>query len=490
MQTSTSCNTSSLSVYIPTTANPWNAEKVNHIYRRLHFGASKPEIDAALTLTPETFIDNLVNGALAIQPTAAPSWANLSYQDFMNMGLDPDEQIQNNHNELRLQTFNELLTLGLRGRLFLFWSNHFVTELDQYYCSNYLFKYYNLLQTHSMGNFEDFVRAIGTNEAMLIYLNGFENRANSPNENYARELYELFTLGENNGYTQNDIVETAKALTGYNHISDFCEDINFIPAGQPNSTFNDSIKTIFNQTGNWGYDDVITLLFQEKGSLIANFICKKLYSYFVSPTVNDTIVSEMASSFILDWNIANVLRTLFKSEHFFDTITLGSQIKSPYDLSLNYIKVTNFTISEDFKGSLIYLNGVAGQIMFNPVDVAGWQGNHDWINTSTLTGRWEYMEWMVWQTWNDNPEELRAFAIEASGDSNDPYVVAKSIIDRFVPKELHTAADYDIATDVFKYTIPQNYYDDGSWNLYWGEAPFQVVLLLIHILKMPEFQIK
>lgn len=480
-----SCNTSSLSAYIPSTNNPWNAEKINHLYRRLHYGASNAEIAAALSQSPEQLIDQIIDEALATPPMTPPSWATLSYQGYIDAGLDPDEEIPMNHEEMRLAFFNAMYEQGLKGRLTLFWSNHFVTELETYYCSNYLFDYYQLLQTHAIGNFQDFVRAIGINEAMLVYLNGYENTANSPNENYARELYELFSLGVNNGYTQTDIVETAKALTGYNYATGFCEAISFFP-----NTFNAASKTIFGQTGNWGYNDVIDILFQERSNEIAEFICKKLYAYFVSPEINTTIVSELAGVFVQDFNIANVLRTLFKSEHFFDETAIGTQIKSPFDLSLNFLKVANFTLDETLKPALIYLSGIAGQELFNPVDVAGWQGNHDWINSSTLTGRWEIMQYMVVQFWNTNFEELRSFAIETSNNSLDPFVVTKSIIDRFIPKALHTTTDYDIATDIFKYNIPQNYYDDQLWNLYTSEAPFQVALLLLHIVKMPEFQLK
>ncbi|WGD35560.1 DUF1800 domain-containing protein [Olleya sp. YS] len=490
MEQMTSCNTSSLSVYTPNTSNPWNAQKVSHVYRRLGYGATKTQIDAALTQTPSAFIDNLVDAAIAVAPTPAPSWANMSYNDFMNAGLDPDEQIQNAHYEWRLNAFDNLLDHGLKGRMTLFWSNHFVTELDAYYCSSYLYEYYNILQTHALGNFEQFVRDIGLSNAMLVYLNGYQNQSynndeNSINENYARELYELFTLGLNNGYTQQDIVETSKALTGWNHATGFCENITFNSV-----SFYSGNKTIFNQTDNFDYQGVITNLFAQRSTEIANFICEKLYKYFVSPTVNNTVVSAMAATFVTDFNIANVLRILFKSEHFFDETVFGTQIKSPYDLSHNFLKTIGITITTEYKEGIFYLNGIAGQDIFQPVDVAGWQGDHDWINSSTLTGRWQTIEYLVWFMWNNNQELLRNFAIESSGNSNDPYVVAKSMIDRFVPKELHSITDYDIATDVFKHDVPQNYYDDGYWDLTWGSVPYQVVLLLLHLIKMPEFQLK
>jgi uncharacterized protein (DUF1800 family) len=113
---------------------------------------------------------------------------------------------------------------------------------------------------------------------MLLMLNGFENTNNNPNENYARELFELFSLGENNGYTQQDIEETSRALTGYNHWDDYGGAIYF-----DESTYDNTLKTILGLTGNWGYDDVIDILFQQREDLIATFICEKLYRYFVSP---------------------------------------------------------------------------------------------------------------------------------------------------------------------------------------------------------------
>lgn len=491
METLTSCNTSSLNVYVPSIENPWNAQKANHVFRRLGYGANTTEISTVLAQTPADFIDSLVDAAVNMPLSPEPAWAYMTRQDYIDAGLNYGDETQNNQYEWRMQILNDLLTNGLRDRLTLFWSNHFVTDLDVYYCSHFLFQYHKILQENALGNFENFVRQIGISGAMLLYLNGFENSSYSPNENYARELYELFTLGENNGYSQTDIVETAKALTGYNHWDGtWCNNINFIEAGQPGSTFNDTVKTIFGQTGNWAYNDVIDILFQEKAPLIANHICTKLYKYFVSPTVNESIVSELATSFQTDFSIANVLRTLFKSEHFFDENSIGTQIKSPYDLTHNYIKTTGFSLDLEHKEGIFYLNSVAGQEIFKPVDVAGWQGDHDWINSSTLTGRWQIIQYLIWHTWNDFNEEFRTFAIDSSNNSNDPYVITKSIIDRFVPKELHTVTDYDVATDIFKYNIPQNYYDDQSWNLYWDQVPYQVVLLLLHIIQMPEFQLK
>ena len=485
MSVLTSCITSSLQPYAPSAESPWNESRVRHAFRRIGYDANPSMIANALAQSPSNFIDQLVDDAVNASAWPEPAWSTLTLADYENMGLDFDEATRANHYELRTEVMDQMLNKGLKGRMILFWSNHFVTRLEDYYASNHLYEYFSVIESNSLGNFQNFVNKIGTTSAMLIFLNGYENTANSPNENYARELYELFTLGVDNGYTQTDIVETAKALTGYNNTTHWTAPIGFNP-----NAFNTSDKTIFGQVGNWGYDDVINILFQERAPLIAEFICRKLYTYFVSATVNEDIVSEMATIFVQDFNIANVLRTLFKSEHFFDANTIGTLLKSPYDMTMAYLNITGFSIKEDYFEAMLWFNGVIGQDMFDPVDVAGWQGNRDWINSSTLGGRWLITEWTVWHTWNNYKEELRTFALEASGNSNDPYIVTKKIIERFVPLQLFTIEDYQTAADIFKFNVPQNYYDNGQWNLQWESAPYQVVLLLIHLAKLPEYQLK
>ncbi|MBC2843695.1 DUF1800 domain-containing protein [Winogradskyella flava] len=481
----TTCITSSLQPYIPTSQDPWNEARIRHAYRRIGYDANLTMISSAMSMSPNDFIDQLVDESLNAPNWPEPTWANFTNDDYANLGFDFNEETQNNHQEVVLEVMDQMQTVGLKGRLLMFWSNHFVTRLEDYYTSNHLYEYYSVIENNMLGNFENFVREIGTTSAMLVYLNGYENTNLSPNENYARELYELFTLGVDNGYTQQDIVETAKALTGYNHRENWTYPIYFDA-----STFDDSEKTIFNQTGNWDYDDVINILFQEKASLIAEHICRKLYAYFVSATINEDIVTEMANLFIQDFNISNILRVLFKSEHFFDAKTIGILIKSPYDMFMSYLKVTGFSIQPDYLEAFPWFNTTLGQRMFQPVDVAGWQGDRDWINSSTLTGRWRILQWIIWHTWDNFQEELRYFAIESSNNSNDPYAVAKSIIDRFMPLELFTESDYQDATDVLKHNLPENYYENGIWNLQYQSAPYQVLLLIRHLIKIPEFQLK
>ncbi|MCB0755931.1 MAG: DUF1800 domain-containing protein [Flavobacteriales bacterium] len=476
------CDLDGIAAYTPSQAKPWNEERVKHLYRRLGFGADLATQQAALGMDPLVLVDSLVDAAVNLPPTTTPAWGNWDVSDYSNIGVEGPNQVL----EWYAQFVNDMLDNGLRDKLTLFWSNHFVTELDVYQCPSYMFQYYNMLQTHALGNFKDFVHAVGISNAMIVYLNSYENTSISPNENYARELYELFTLGENNGYTQNDIVETAKALTGYNGFTEICAPITFNSAFHSNDN-----KTIFGQTGNWGYDDVIDILFTEREGIVANFICTKLYKYFVSPVVDQSIVDALALTFLMNnYEIAPVLRQLFKSEHFFDEDVIGVKIKSPMEMMVGFIKEGGFAYDETVINGTQYYGGLLGQQLFNPTDVAGWQGNHEWINTSTITGRWLIIDYFCQYSYTLSSEQFRTFATDlVGGPTTNADLVAQKIIDHFLPRGLETQAEYDQAIAVFKDVYPSNYYTLGLWNTSVEFMPYQALLLLLHISHLPEFQL-
>ena len=351
-----SCNESTLTPYIDSGENPWNTIKIKHAYRRLGFGTSQNNIDNTLELSPDECIENIVNEAINKPPTSTPFWADYAFSDFTNFEEENTQYVEG----WKTQTVNDLINENLRGRLTFFWMNHFVAGLDSYYYAPYLFQYYNISQTYAIGNLKTFVKEIGACSAMLIYLNGFQNTNTEPNENYARELYELFTLGEGNGYTETDITETAKALTGYNHWAEYGAPIYF-----DEMTWVDGDKTIFGQTGNWKHDDVIDVLFQERPTEIATFICSKLYRYFVSHEIDsivfETIINPLAQTLVdNDFELAPMLNQLFKSEHFFDERALGVIIKSPYDITIQFIKESTFFYNDELINSLIYFTGLFG----------------------------------------------------------------------------------------------------------------------------------
>ena len=496
------CNTSSLAPY----TTPLDVQRAQHLYRRLGFSASVQTIDQATGQTAGALVDSLISQAQNMPLLAAPLWADWNNSNYPEDDEQRGQIIRSQQEEYKLAYTNSLLENNLRDRLSFFWSNHFVTELDVYNCNSFLYYYINCLQRNAIGNFKTFVSEIGLTSAMLYYLDGVYNNGDNPNENYARELYELFTLGEGNGYTEQDIIETAKALSGYVERGELgCEQVVFDA-----SKFNTGNKTIFGRTGNWGYDDVIDILFEERANEIGYFICKKLYEFFVHPDSTDeannakTIIDGLTTTFIgNNFELAPVLGQLFKSQHFFDDEAIGVIIKSPFDLYLNFIKETSFSHNATTIGSAINYSEMLGQDLFDPFDVAGWQRNRDWINTNFMIGRWLTMETIIDGFYQENSEQFRAFAMDAvgSGNSNtsNPQIVVQAIVDKITPKGLFTQQDFDNAMSSFLIEdVPEEYYSpdfypggDSTWVLsMWPSVPLQVQLLLRHLSRQPEFQLK
>ena len=496
------CNTSSLAPY----STPLDGQRAQHLYRRLGFSASVQTINQATGQTAGNLVDSLILEAQNMPPLAAPTWADWNNSNYPEDDDQRGQLMRSQQEEFKLAYTNSLLDNNLRDRLSFFWSNHFVTELDVYNCNSFLYHYINCLQRNAIGNFKTFVSEIGLTSAMLYYLDGVYNNGNNPNENYARELYELFTLGEGNGYTEQDIIETAKALSGYVERGELgCEQVVFDA-----SKFNSESKTIFGRTGNWGYNDVIDILFEERANEIGYFICKKLYEFFVHPDATDeannakTIIDGLTATFISsDFDLTPVLRQLFKSQHFFDDEAIGVIIKSPFDLYLNITKETGFEYDNTTIGSAINYSGMLGQDLFDPFDVAGWQRNRDWINTNFMIGRWLTMEAIVDGFYQDNPEQFRTFAMDAVGPANsntsNPEIVVRAIVDKITPKGLFTQQDFDNAMSAFKIEdVPEDYYGpdyipggQSLWILSVSqEVPSQVHLLIRHLTRQPEFQLK
>lgn len=471
--------------YLPSRKNPWNAEQINLVYRRLGFGCSLSDINLYLNSSPEILIDDIVDGALSMEVTPGPEWDQWDNKQFNNSGKNKDYY----HTLWQKQAFKDIANNGFRERLALFWSNHFVIEYKDVNQPAYLYQYYALIQSHALGNFKTFVSEMGLAPAMLRYLNGYENKKNSPNENYARELYELFTLGEGNGYTHEDITETARALTGYNRFKTYLGVIEF-----NENTFDNGNKTIFGREGKWGYDEVIDILFEEKKDLIAEFICTKIYRYFVSPDPDSSIISSMATTLKEEaFELVPVLKQLFNSEHFYDSININVIIKSPIDLMSGLHHSLSFQYQDNVDLELNLRNKCRdmGQEIFSPVDVAGWQGNHDWINPETLPKRWEFADYLLIKYWQKNKNQFKTFiqALVGSEETDLRAIVTQLKDFMFCPCEIKEEEMTD-SINTFMGEVPESYFEDGTWSLESNSVSKQVYDLMRFLITLPEFQLK
>lgn len=482
MTTVMNCATGTLVPYIPSDDAPWTKVQVQHFFRRVGFGASPDQLDTALDFTPSELVNHILDQSFNAPLAEAPEWAYWTAQDFADNGIEDPFPLAETWAQDFLQ---HAIDNGPRERLTLFWHDHFATQYDTYSCPSYLYQYFNVLETHAFGDFKQFVTDIGITPAMLIFLNGLENSRFSPNENYARELFELFTLGENNGYTQQDIVEASKALTGYNGWTEFCGPINFLELG-----FDPEDKTIFGQTGPWNYQDLIDILFDQRAVRISQFICGKLYAYYVNPEVNPSIVAEMAQTFRdNNMHIGPVLRQLFASEHFFDPANMSVKIKSPLDIMLSFQRETGFGDFENRLNWMLWAAAQLGEQFADPPSVAGWPADRSWIDSSRLTGRWQAMDGLTYTWAQAEPDLLLNLAKDLTDNSNSPEVIVQAIVDHFITSGLTAENAYENATEIFKWEVPQNYYDAGTWNLDWEYAPYQILLLMQHIFRLPEFQL-
>jgi len=488
MVAANNCATGTLNVYTPNLDKPWNLQRAQHLFRRIGFDTNLTTLQDALEDNPADIVDQVINTSIIQLITTPPEWADWNIGDYYNYETgDLDFGLLYGHlAEWKLTWANEMLnsTKAFREKMALFWSNHFVTEFESYQCTPAMYRYHKLLQQHAVGNFKDFVYDIGLTPAMLFYLNGDTNTAEDSNENYARELLELFTLGRDNGYNQSDIDNISRALTGWS--SNDCVEVEFNEAD-----FDNTSKTFFGQSGNFNYNDVINILFEERADLIAHYICGRIYREFVCDDLNDEIIAGLAQTFRdNDWEIAPVLRQLFKSEHFFDEGFYGVKIKSPIQTVTSFVKQLDLVsyLNDD---SIAYLGELAaylGQNLFDPPNVAGWPGNRAWIDNNTLTTRWQVTNFLGLTAFEEEPEILRQLAKDLTGNSTDPIIVTQAIVDYFLPNGLQTPEAYATATDVFKGDVPDNYFENGWWNLDFEYAPGMVALLIVHLGRQPEFQ--
>ncbi|MFT4604030.1 MAG: hypothetical protein ACI9W4_000749 [Rhodothermales bacterium] len=368
---------------------PLTLADARHALRRCGFGAEPSKATKWVGRTATEFADAMIKEAMALPLPPPPSWADTAVpgedtspnQNFLFLEGNRDWLL-----DYRTKWVGRMATGGLAERMALVWHNHFVTGVEKYVYAAYAYRYLTMLRTHAQGNFKEFVHAVGTDPSMLIYLDGRESVAGSANENYARELLELFTMGSAGpdgtaNYTEKDIREIARALTGW-VVSPTTLTAGFVP-----ERFDSSEKEFFGRKGAFDYDDVIDILFEERGHQIAHFVCRYLYESFVSANLDPEVVSEMATQFVAsNFEIAPVMKTLMASAHFFDPGVRGVKIKSPVDYGLSLF--VDMGITEIANTLLLYRRASElGQELFNPPDVNGWPGHFTWINTTTLPYR-------------------------------------------------------------------------------------------------------
>lgn len=496
---------------------PLTRQSAAHLLRRTGFGASIERINGLVGRSAVEVVDEIIQEALdtATHPVPPePPWAN-EQVPFNGSQEEMDAFIQNNVmwlGELQDEWMTAMIERGLRERMTLFWQNHFVTQYSDYFLAMHAYRYLKLLRQHALGNLKDFVRAVGTDPAMLRYLDGNTNRNLEPNENYARELLELFTMSpkDSNGsdnYTQSDIEEVARALTGW--VIDYVTHQTVFIVGR----FDDGQKTFFGRTGPFGYDDVIDIIFEERGAETAYFICSKLYRDFVYATPDPAIIEELADELIAqNYEIAPVLQKLLQSAHFFDSQVIGAHIKSPVELLAGLPNELEVMPEQEAIGFLKIVAAFLEQRLLDPPNVAGWPGYRSWISTTSLPIRWLVTDFLLFgdggqnivdlvpmaQQFEEATDPLAAFKLPVAladylmavpvenldiGDVTE--VFGGDLVNFPIPDEVQNGPDYarNLAK-IFLAGLP--WYE---WDLEGEQAPILLALFVRFLTQMPEFHL-
>jgi uncharacterized protein (DUF1800 family) len=353
--------------YRPSDQEPWDLKKVGHLYRRTAFGASWSELEAALKAGPEAAVTRLLEGG----PGADEF-------DRSTAERVPSIARANGGAQARAWWLYRMLYTPhpLREKLTLFWHNHFATSDTKVNNAGFMLGQYRLMYRHALGSFRTLLQEMSKDPAMMVWLDTRDSKKGNPNENYARELMELFSLGIGH-YTEKDVREAARAFTGW-EVQGTEPAFN---AGQ----HDDGDKTVLGRTGKWAGADVVRICLEQPST--PSFVAGKLYRFLVSETVPATpgLLAPLAEHFrASDYDFGALVKTVLRSNLFFAQAVYRTRIKSPVDFALGIVRGLEGRIGSTALATT--LEGL-GQNLFHPPTVKGWDGGPAWLNGQTLLFR-------------------------------------------------------------------------------------------------------
>ncbi len=518
-------------------AGPWTRVQAAHLLRRAMFGPTKVQIETAV----QNGLHATMAQLFAPQPMPAPpvnpsntndpnvpvgeTWINAPYLASVNLAGYRNAS-------LRSWMFGLMVNEGvsIREKMTLFWHNHFA--INNINDAKFVYRYITLLRSSALGNFRQLVKDVTIDPAMLRFLNGNQNTRLAPNENYARELMELFTLGKGplagpgdyTHYTEADVIQMARVLTGWRDTG-----FNTVNAAvQVGATFlanqhdtgNKQLSHRFNNVTipNMGaneYAHLVDIIFQKDE--VARFISRKLYRWFVYYTIDDAVeanvIEPMAQVLIANnYNIQPALEALLRSEHFFDAINLGPMIKSPLDFVVGTFKQFSIAYSPQLAryynawNTFIRLCIPMQMEYFNPPDVAGWKAYYQepvyyrtWINAATLAPRVNFTNQLSGNGYvvNTLRHAINVLALpEQVSDPFDPVVLIRELAEWLYPQPLAANQIEYLKTILlpglpdFVWTNEWNAYSSNPGNATARQAVESKLRNLIRaMLSMPEYHL-
>jgi uncharacterized protein (DUF1800 family) len=362
-----------------------SVDDAKHLALRTSFAANPSLMNALLPLSREEAVDYVLN-QVEPHPVEPPDFlfnreppvdrSNFSAEDKELYNQQKSDQIY----KLRMYWIEDMIKTKnpFVEEMVIFWSNHFTTSLEKPNDPIIAFQKKSILDYHALGRYDWLLKSIMQDPAILIYLDNYKNTKSSPNENLARELLELYTLGEGN-YSEIDVKEVSRALTGWGVI--WKERAFKFRVDQHDS----SEKNILGEKGNYNMPDILDLLLDKQSS--GELIVRKLWMQFISPTPDENFIKEVATSFISqDYDIKKLMRIILLSEEFWDTRNRSTLVKSPIEMIIGLYR--QFEVNNAPNKIIVDLTKDLGQSLFSPPNVKGWPiASSDWINSETLLKR-------------------------------------------------------------------------------------------------------
>lgn len=481
----------SLRRYQPSAADPWDRVKAAHLLNRAGFGGTPEEVARLAAMRPEDAVDEIL--AFERIPESFPSIdydpVRALFEEVVRLRRDRADESAlraavRRVRRANLQKFQELRVAWLRRmletrrplqeKMVLFWHGHLVSGLPETRVAEHMGMQLDLFRRMATGSYKELIAAVSRDPAMLSYLDNNSNRKGRPNENYARELMELFTLGIGH-YTERDVKEAARAFTGWTFAgSEFVFRRN---------QHDDGVKTFLGRTGTWDGGDVIDIIFEQPAA--ARFLPRKLWEYFAYLSPEEGLVEELAAAFRgARWELRPLLRAIFLSEGFYSPRAMRSHVKSPAELVVGAARLTRAEIQPEV---LLRSMDLMGQRLLYPPHVGGWPKGHGWVNTATVLARYNFSALLL----NGGMPGLRrragaAVRVEELVDPARVKTAGEAIdqlVDRFIQSPLDGRRRWALLR-AFGTNRPET-----AWQLN-GEPSRTQLRSAVHLLmSMPEFQV-
>jgi len=350
-----------------------------HLLWRAGFGAGINEMEDLKNKNTKTLLNELFKEEPFVEINY--DTPDVEIIDYMNdkTPAEKKKEIQKinreQNNELNLNFLNQIVNSKeqMREKMAFFWHGHFASRVVNPRFSKQIL---NTIRKNALGNFKDLLFEVSQAPAMLNFLNNQQNKKDHPNENFAREVMELFTMGRGN-YTEKDIREGARAFTGwgYDKEGNFKERKNLHDEG---------VKTFLGKTGNFTGTDALEIILEQKAT--AKFITTKIYKFFVNENIDQNIINTLSENFYhSNYDIKKLMTDIFSSSWFYDKKNIGNRIKSPIELMAGMMRTLPMTIQNP--ENLIVYQKLLGQMLLYPPNVSGWPNGKSWIDSSTLMVR-------------------------------------------------------------------------------------------------------